>query len=79
VPVPVDLIPKVRNDLHEVRMGVYLASVRLHDGQVVEPVAINGRPNFIGRATTPALDLDPIYFDTEDVADLFDASGWDAW
>ena len=45
VPVPVALIAKVRRDLTEVRMGVYLASVRLNDGRVVEPVAINGRPS----------------------------------
>ena len=79
VPVPDALVPKVRHDLHEVRMGVYLASVLLQDGRVVEPVVINSRPHFIGRAISRHLLLEPLDFGTEEVADLTDASEWDAW
>lgn len=79
VPVPDGLVPKVRRDLHEVRMGVYLASVRLHDGRVVEPVVINARPHLIGRAISRDLSLEAVKFDTDEVADLTDASDWDAW
>ena len=79
VPVPGGLVPKVRRDLHEVRMGVYLASVRLYDGSVVEPVVINARPHFIGRAISRDLSLEAVEFDTDEVADLTDASDWDAW
>ncbi len=79
VPVPPSLVALVRRDLHEVRMGVYLASVTLRDGRVVSPVVINSRPNFIGLAVSPALDLEPIDFVTEDVSELHDASEWDTW
>ena len=77
--MPDALAPKVRHDLHEVRIGVYLASVRLHDGRIVEPVVINARLHFIGRAISPDLALEPVEFDRREVADLTDASGWDAW
>ncbi len=60
-------------------MGVYLASVRLADGRVVEPVVVNSRPHFIGLAVSPALDLEPIDFHTDDVSGITDASQWDAW
>jgi len=56
-----------------------MASVRLHDGRVVEPVVINSRPHFIGRAISRHLLLEPLDFGTEEVADLTDASEWDAW
>lgn len=79
VPVPASLVGVVRRDLPEVRMGVYLASVRLSDGRVVEPVVINSRPHFIGRAVSSALDLEPINFQTDDVSEITDASRWDAW
>jgi hypothetical protein len=76
---PDDLVPKVRRDLHEVRMGVYLASVRLYDGRVVEPVVINARSHFVGRAISRDLSLEAVEFDTDEVADLTDASDWNAW
>lgn len=79
VPVPASLVGLVRRDLQEVRMGVYLASVRLADGSVVEPVAINSRPDFIGLAVSPALDLEPIDFRTDDVSEITDASQWERW
>ena len=79
VPVPEALVAKVRNELTEVRMGVYLASVRLADGTLIEPVVINSRPNFIGRAVSPRLDMEPVGFDSEDVVDLVDASDWNRW
>jgi len=40
---------------------------------------INSRPHFIGRAISRDLLLEPLDFGTEEVADLTDASEWDAW
>lgn len=60
-------------------MGVYLASVTLADGRLVEPVVINSRPDFIGRATSPSLKMEPVEFGSDDVVDLVDASDWDRW
>ena len=79
VPVPSRLVKVVRDDLREVRMGVFLASVTLEDGRVVEPVVVNSRPHFVGLAVSPALDMEPIDFRTEDVSSITDASLWDAW
>ena|GEM_PF-4008791 len=78
VPDPDALVTNVRHDLHDGRMGVYLSSVRLHDGRVVEPVVINRRPHFTGRAISRDLPLEPLGFGTEEVPDLTDASEWDA-
>jgi hypothetical protein len=79
VPVPEGLVAVVRENLAEVRLGVYLVSVRLKGGRTVEPVVVNARPHFIGLAVSPALDLEPIDFQTEDVVDIVDASNWDSW
>ena len=71
---------KVFDAMHEVRMGVHLVSVLLHNGHIVEPVVVNARPNFIGIAVSPDLaNLLPVPFETTDVSDVFDASSWDRW
>ncbi len=80
VPVPEKLVRKVFDTMREVRMGVYLASVLLRNGDIVEPVVVNARPNFIGIAVAPDLAyLLPVPFGTQDVADVSDASSWDRW
>lgn len=63
--------------LPEVRMGVFLASVRLRDGRTVEPVIVNARPAFLGLAQAPDLaSWEPLGFAPDDVVDLADASGY---
>jgi hypothetical protein len=79
VPVPEALVALVFEDLHEVRMGVFLASVVLRDGRVAEPVVINSRPHFIGLATSSHLDMVAVDFETDDVVGIKDASHWDHW
>ena len=80
VPVPDTLVRKVFDTMREVRMGVYLVSVVLRNGHIVEPVVVNARPNFIGIAVAPDLaNLLPVPFGTRDVADVSDASSWDHW